>query len=109
MFHHHRTLVTLVLHGLININTGFSILSFFKKYPRICVEISSVCRLSLDSAITHFLRFIQVLAFYRQIISIIIESTDIILFINQSRIISSVCLDIHFLDMIQISHNGIEI
>ena len=26
----------------------------------------------------------------------IIESTDIILFINQSRIISSVCLDIHF-------------
>ena len=105
MFHHHRTLVTLVLHGLININTGFSILSFFKKYPRICVEISSVCRLSLDSAITHFLRFIQVLAFYRQIISIIIESTDI----NQSRIISSVCLDIHFLDMIQISHNGIEI
>ena len=103
MFHNHLTAVSSVLHGLFDINTSFGIAFLLKQNPGVSIQISRILRFCLYGLVTHFLGFIQIGPFYRQIVSIVVERTDVVRIINQRRIIGCISFCFHFLRMVQIS------
>ena len=109
MFDNNRTGVTSILQSLINVDTSFHILTFLEQDPSISIQIGIIGRFCLNGLIAHLLCLIQVFPFYRQVISIIVQCTNIVWFIHQSRIVGSISLSIHLFDVIQIAHDGIEI
>ena len=109
MLYNNGTFASIILHSLVNVDFCFYIFTFLKKYPSISIQIRTIGGFGLYGTVTHFFRFIQVLTLYRQVIGIIIQGSYIVFLINQSGIVCGICLHIHLLYMIKISHNGIEI
>lgn len=109
MLHYGPAFISLITQSLFNIDTCFGISSLFEQNPRIGIEISFIIWLSLHGTITHLFCLIQILPFHRKKISIIIQCTDIVRIVHQRRIISSICLSMHFLRVIQITQYCVEI
>ena len=103
------TFFLIAFHRIINVDTRLGIIPLFKQYPGIRIKKSSIIRFGFYRLITHFLGLVKITPFYRQIVSIIIQSTYIGRIVNQRGIVCIVCICHLLFGMINITHDRIEI
>ena len=64
------------------------IIAFHEENPGIRVEVSDVFRLLTNGAITHLFGTIKLLAFQTKVVGIVVEAHDIVLHIDERRVVS---------------------
>ena len=93
----------------VHIKLGLSILPLDKKNPGISVDIGLVSRFRHNRAVAHFFCLVQILFFQREIISVIIQATDILRVVHQTRVVCNESRVFQSVAVVQVAHDGIHI
>ena len=109
MFQQYCRRVGVVLQGLINIDTSFTIPFLHKEYPCIGIEISGILRFCLDGTEGHLLCLVQLYPFHTQVVGIVVQAPNIVFLPLETRVIGCESLTVHSLLMHDITHDSIEI
>ena len=72
-----------VLHGVVDVETCLGVVALFEENPGVRVEVGSIARLGLDGAIAHFLGTVEVTAFERKVVGVVVEHADVIGLVDQ--------------------------
>ena len=109
MLEKHRTVCGVVLDGHVDIRLRVFIFFLLEQYPCIGVKVCAVVGFGLHRAIAHLLGLVEILARFRQIVGIVVQTAEVVVLPLQTTVISGIGFLLLPLAVKDVAHDGIKV